>query len=416
MVSISRRRLLHSVGALSVATGLAGCGSSGRTDEQCGDEPPTKTSRNVESTASSETGALPSAGWPQIGYDASNARYTSDATGVEAPARLAWSQSFGRESATAPVVGNGVLYVVDKEGRLTGVDARTGNVRWRSSDTSATGPVALGDEIVFFGNEEGLHAVSAETREPRWTFVPPELDEETTPTGRPPNRVRTPNPTENVVYAALAFGDDRHVYAIDRETGDRRWRTPGQQIAAATDDAVFVYDEGDVVAVEADDGTTRWTAEIHDGNTVAVADGRVYGTTDVGTIAAFDAGSGEKQWTFEGEHELFAPPSASSDGVFVGSEPTEGYDGGNLYALDPESGGLRWCSYLGAERVGSPAVTDGMVFVPRSSELLQARTVDEGSLDWQFYEEYAGFDHIAVGGGTVFAGTTDGGLYAFDSA
>ena len=416
MASVSRRRLLHSVSALSVATGLAGCGSSGRTDDRCGDEPPNETNRNVESPASSEIGSLPSSGWPQVGYDASNARYRSDATGVADSARLAWSKSFGRESATAPVVGDGVVYVVDEEGRLTGVDARTGKVIWRSSDASATGPVAFGGRIVYFGDEDGLHAVAADTRESRWVFVPPEIENETTPTGRPPNRVRTPTLTENVAYAALAFGDDRHVYAIDRETGDRRWRVAGQQVAAATNDAVFVHDEGDVVAVEADNGTTRWTASIHDGETVAVADDRVYGATDIGTVAAFDAASGEEQWTFEGENELLAPPSVSPDGVFVGTEPTEGNDGGNLYALDPESGELRWCSYLGAERVGSPAVTDETVFVPRSSGLLQARTVEDGSLDWQFYEEYADFAHVAVVGGTVFAGTTNGGLYALDSA
>lgn len=414
MVPASRRRVLRSLGSLSVAVGFAGCTGTDSLDP-CDDDPPANENRNVESSEDDETPPLRDGAWPQPAYDGSNARYSPSATGVEAPARLVWSASVAAESTVVPVVEDGVAYAVDDADRLTALDARTGDVSWRFDEVATTRPVATDDGVIFVADADALRAVDAETREVNWTFEPSEPDPGgTTVPDRSSNPAVAPTVTETTAYVAL--GDGQAVYAVDRETGTERWRADGQQVAGASDDAVFVHADGDLVAADADDGATRWTAPFRGGTDVAVADGRVYGLLDAATVAALNADSGEKHWEFERTHELLEPPSVSPDGVFVATAPAEGADGGRLYALDRDSGEVRWCAHLGFEAVRSPAVTDGTVFVPRSNGLLQARATDDGRLRWQFHEEHADFESLAVVGSVVFAGTADGTLYAFAPA
>lgn len=413
---MKRRDALRSLACLCGATGLAGCANTGKTDDRCGDEPPTEENRNV-STVPTEA-ALSASGtrWNQPGYGPENTRHSPNASRVDAPAGLFWSRSVGSRTPVVPVVGDGRLYVSDDADRLVALDAATGETAWRSAEIRATGPVAIAGGVLFVGNEAGLHAVDSASRERRWTFVPPELEgQETTdgqPEGRPPGRVTTPLFTETTVYVGVEFVDEPHVYAIDRETGTKRWRQAGA-VAAGTTDTVFVIDGGSVRALDAADGTTRWTVPMYESETVAVADGLLYGSPDTGRVAAYDVTSGEKQWEFEGEEEAVSPPSVSPDGVFVGTGTTEGSDGGNLYAFEADTGELRWCSYLGTEQVGSPAVAGGLVFAPTTTGFVQARDVTDGTLRWQFHDEYANFAHVTVAGAALFAGTTDGEVYAF---
>lgn len=414
MPPASRRRVLRSLGSLSVAVGFAGCSGTGSTDG-CGNDSPPNETKNVESAGSDETPPLGDGAWPQPAYDEGNARYSPSATGVEAPARLVWSQSIAGESSVVPVVEDGVAYAVDDADRLTALDARTGSVAWRFDEAAVTRPVSTGDGVVFVAGADALRAVDAETREVRWTFEPPASDRDgATVLDRSANPGVAPTVTDATVYVAL--GDPPRVYAVDRETGTPRWDADGQQVAGASDDAVFVHADGELVAADPDDGATRWTASLRGGTDVAVAEGRVYGLLDAATVAAFDADSGEKRWEFERTHELLAPPSVSPDGVFVATSPAEGGDGGNLFALGRDAGDVRWCAHLGFERVRSPAVTDETVFVPRSYGLLQARAVEDGELRWQFFAEQADFESVAVVGRVAFAGTANGDLYAFAPA
>lgn len=405
MSPLSRRRLLSSIGSLPLAAGFAGCTT---TAEGCGEEPPLE-SRNVESEPGGELPPLGDASWPQPGYDETNARYNPAGTGPEAPARLVWSRSFDTQSTIIPVVEDGTVYVSDESNRLTAIDARTGSTAWRFDGVSTTGPVSAGDGVVFVDDGNSLHAIDTERQEIRWTFSPSE-DDGTAGSGRP---VEAPTVTDSTVYAAL--GVPTRVYAVDRDTGAERWQTNGDGVACADDDAIYVSRGASVTAIDADDGTTRWPASIDAGSTV-VANGQVFGVVDPATVAAFEAESGERRWEFERTHELLAPPSVSPKGVFVGTAPTEGGDGGNLYVLDHTSGDRLWCGHLGFEQVRSPSVTDEMVYVPRSNQLLQARSVEDGESRWQFNGEMADFGSVAVAGSAVFAGTRNGSLFALGPA
>lgn len=418
MTRPSRRRFLLGVGSTAGLAGFAGCGTTGRTDDRCADEPPEERNRNVEPTAAeTQIDTRSGAGWPQPGHDSAGTRFSPDGTGPETAVRFHWSQTFGDGAQIVPVAGEGSIYVTDETGRPVVVDAETGSVVSRFDGPRTDSALVVSDGVIYLGNESGVHALDAITGERRWTFAPSGLPGETMEEGSSPE-FRTPVLFGEVVYVAVEFGEESMVHALDRETGEERWRVEGSRVAAATSDAVFVYlfDAGDVIAIDAAGGSERWRRNVPGATSVSVSDGLLYTGSRVGEVVAHDVTTGERRWRFEGERELFATPSVAPETVYAATSPTEGIDGGNLYALDADSGTLRWCAYLGTESVGPPAVTSETVFVPRSEGLLQARSADDGALVWQFYERDADFRSAAVVGNALFVGTGFGRLYAFAEA
>ncbi|MFB6122916.1 MAG: PQQ-binding-like beta-propeller repeat protein [Haloferacaceae archaeon] len=431
----ARRTVLRSTAL--VAAGLAGCSSTGGTDDRCGTDPPPAETRGVLPADGNLPAIAADATWPQPGFDPANTRFNPDAVGPTERPRLYWSLELDappRRGAgpVVPVVADGVVFVVDGYHRPVAVDARTGEVAWRLDDLPTPNPVAVAGDRLYLGSAEGLHAVSVADRTVAWTFTPPELeggdattartrppprtaaeDETASPPPEPPATASTPVPAGDAIYV----GTGTNVYAVDRASGEERWRVAGDEVAAVTGDAVFVYDAGTVRAVSPGDGTVRWESPgVTDVPSVAVADGRLYGSPDLGVVAAFDAATGDERWRFEGEVESMATPTVTPDAVYAGSSPLEGRDGGNLYALDPATGDPLWCSFLGFASVAAPAATPDTVFVPQSDGLLQARERAERGVRWQFFERSAWFSAAAAVDGALFVGTEDGRCYAFGDA
>ncbi|MCU4925847.1 PQQ-binding-like beta-propeller repeat protein [Halobacteria archaeon AArc-dxtr1] len=131
----------------------------------------------------------------------------------------------------------------------------------------------------------------------------------------------------NAVYAGTEIG----IVAVDRHTGDRRWRFD-------TDAAVHApIRTGDVVAFVTRDGTVR----------------------------ALDARSGEPRWGVSVPGPVEAPPTADGDLLVVGHAA-------GVSALAVETGEERWTRRINAPVVGTPAVHDGRVFVGTRDEDVRA--------------------------------------------
>jgi outer membrane protein assembly factor BamB len=115
-------------------------------------------------------------------------------------------------------------------------------------------------------------------------------------------------------------------------------------------DTVYAQDmESDVYALELRTGRLRWQRRFHAGtpgpNGIAVADGRVLGSTDT-TAFALEAGSGRVLWQRRlvslTESFVDIAPVVSRGIVYTS---TVGYGPGSrgaLYALSAETGALRW--------------------------------------------------------------------------
>jgi outer membrane protein assembly factor BamB len=140
------------------------------------------------------------------------------------------------------------------------------------------------------------------------------------------------------------------------------------------------------------------------------------------------------KWTFKTDDPIIGSPAVVNGVVFFGSTD------GNLYAVDEETGQVKWkYRTLAARQVtSSPALANGLVYFTGFDGVLYAVTADAGTLKWMFASEqerrfeakrlhgYApkaqtipdSWDLYtsspAVFNGRVYFGSGDGNVYALD--
>ena len=208
--------------------------------------------------------------------------------------------------------------------------------------------------------------------------------------------------------------------------------------------AYFGSNDHYLYAVNLADGLQRW--KFKTGSRVtsspAVYNGAVYFASYDGNIYAVDAKSGEQRWKFASEGErrfmgrhlhgadpagesmpdpfdfYLSSPAIDADTVYVGSGD------GNVYALDAQSGTLRWKFRTGNVVHASPAIANGMVYIGSWDSYFYALDAKTGQERWRFK---TGEDHeianqvgiqssALIADGTVYFGCRDSNLYALDAA
>ena len=95
----------------------------------------------------------------------------------------------------------------------------------------------------------------------------------------------------------------------------------------------------------------------------------------------------------------------------------------NVYALDVETGALRWTFKTGNVVHASPAVSNGVVFIGSWDRNMYAIDAATGKQLWKFqtgndtviYNQIGIASSAAVAGGVVYFGCRDGCLYALDA-
>ena len=245
---------------------------------------------------------------------------------------------------------------------------------------------------------------------------------------------------------ALYFGgDDGNVYAVDSETGGQIWKTktrgPVPATPAVVNGTLYIgsYD-GNFYALNADTGALKWkfatggerrfeAKGLHGmqpkNQTIAdsfdiflsspvVVDGAVYFGSGDGNVYALDANSGELRWKFKTGDVVHASPAFADGVVFVGS--WDSY----FYAIDAKNGKEKWRFHGGEDalihnQVGfqsSPAVVDGVVYTGCRDAQLYALEAESGKEKWKIDNQLSWvITSPAVVGGKVYFATSDSALY-----
>jgi outer membrane protein assembly factor BamB len=150
--------------------------------------------------------------------------------------------------------------------------------------------------------------------------------------------------------------------------------------------------------------TVRW--EFKAGGKIwsspTIAAGVVYFGSHDGSLYAVDAESGRLRWSLRvGDTYVIASPAVVAGVVYVGA-------GGTLYALDATTGAERWHVETGSTLISSPAVVANVVYVvnllgiPSPTGVL-AFDAQTGTLLWQYEPDGAvNPAEVAVGAGSVF--------------
>ncbi|UPV76149.1 PQQ-binding-like beta-propeller repeat protein [Halorussus limi] len=332
----------------------------------------------------------------------------------------AWAQ-FGRTAAHT--------------GRNAGVSIDAPQVRWQATlPAGVTAPAVVG-ETVFVGggifdehNEEyaagGVYAFDRQTGDRRWKTRLPALGGGFA--GCPPT----------VHRGSIYVGDAgrHHFHALDARTGEKRWHldldgSVNEAVAAAGDRVCFVQQEA-VVAADLR-GEERWRYS-KDGHVFlaepAVADGTAYvgSVYDEGDrpeseddasslLAAIDVGTGDELWA-DRQGENFHSLAVDGDTLFA-------CDTRAVYAVEAATGTQQWRHAMEDFGLGELAVSDETVFVADGRKL-RALSWADGSERWQFEIEdgYLRTTPVVVDGAVVVTTehpqrpSTDATTYALDSA
>ncbi len=284
---------------------------------------------------------------------------------------------------STPAIGQGMVFVGSGDFHLYALDERSGRVLWRyRADAGVTGSPALSEGVVYVTDQAStVHAVDVETGELVWRV--PTGPDRPLPWGHESGDVWASSPTlvDDVLYVGSGDG---HLYALDRATGQTRWRfaTEGRvrSTPAVAEGRVYVGSgDGRVYALDASSGDLLWRADTEgvslfsgdfgfDRRTVqsspAVADGRVFVGARDGFLYALDAASGRRLWRVD--HQVSwvnGSPAVARGLVVVGSS-----DGRFVHAVDAVTGEERW--RVGTHDIvwGSPAMRPGPLHGRRRSD------------------------------------------------
>jgi outer membrane protein assembly factor BamB len=141
-------------------------------------------------------------------------------------------------------------------------------------------------------------------------------------------------------------------------------------------------------------------------SSAAVSNGVIYFTGRRGDIYAVDAQSGDIRWQAHlGDYILRSSPAISGNTVFV----TGGYA---LFALNATTGEELWKLPIQYAAQSSPTIAGSLVFVASQDGRLYAVDAASGAQEWSYNAEGIIFGAPAISGGIAYIGTDAGMLHA----
>ncbi|KLI63471.1 pyrrolo-quinoline quinone [Aurantiacibacter marinus] len=365
-------RFLLSALALTAALALTGCetlGIGGGDDEP--DTPTVGNRQPILSRIATEIVADPAlanvavvvppaqanASWPQAG---GNAAKVSGHVTLSATPTQAWTAAIAgttktRRLAAAPVVADGLLFVVDTSGTVHAFDAQTGALRWRHGivvagdleDATFGGGVSYNAGRVYATNGVGdVVALDAATGTEIWRVKP----------GGPLRGA--PTVAFNSVFVMT---QDNQIFSLATDDGEIVWQkaaASGQQgvfgVAAPSAGQGTVlagFSSGELVAYRYENGRELWSdalartsistqvGTLTDVDADPIIDqGRVYALGQGGRMAAYELLTGQRIWelTLAG----ISTPTISGEWVFTLT------DDARILAIQRNTGRIRWMTQL----------------------------------------------------------------------
>ncbi|HVN61266.1 MAG TPA: PQQ-binding-like beta-propeller repeat protein [Gaiellaceae bacterium] len=238
-----------------------------------------------------------------------------------------------------------------------------------------------------------------------------------------------------VAYRRLFFANNSGVmWAISAETGLRAWKhATGRCVAASPAIAgrlviqTFLNKhpcnasgsglDGEIVAYGVGGGNVVWQRRIGPSeSSPLVADGLVYFGDWNGKVWALDAQTGAVRWTHQVDGKVKGGLAIDGNTVYVGS-----YDH-HVYAFDARNGALRWRTgaQLGLGSQGTfystPAAAYGRVYIGATDGKVYSFGATSGALRWSHGTGGYVYGSPAVWRELVYVGSYNGTFYCFDAA
>ena len=257
--------------------------------------------------------------------------------------------------STAPVVSGGTVITIVHD-VLVAVSLATGKEIWRGPATRQSATVAAASGLVYvLGDDGNFYALEAATGRERWKK---EFRRAGSCHARPIVRDGTVYVSVMILVRAAdanrAAEGSEHLFALDANTGQERWRYPEAGSGSAclehpivTADSYFGVRSQELSAVNLATGRDRWKpVEVRqpvDGRVRGVPIGGLVDAGPVvvgmtpGALVAFDKGTGQTAWELAGQYRVGSPAMAVAGRVLYfqghpGATPTTAGDGTIVYS------------------------------------------------------------------------------------
>jgi outer membrane protein assembly factor BamB len=159
-------------------------------------------------------------------------------------------------------------------------------------------------------------------------------------------------------------------------------------------------------------GDQLWSAGFSDVvlSSPTVADGTAF-VQSGGELHAVDAQTGNLEWSTPtgGTSSVTSSPTVANGTVYVGSADN------SLYAVDADTGSVEWNVSTGDTITSSPTVADGTVYIGSWDNSMYAFDATNGSEQWSTATQDRVLASPSVVNNTVYVSSYDGGLYAMDA-
>ena len=308
----------------------------------------------------------------------------------------------GIESTTA--IAEGTVYVGALDGYLYAINLESGGLKWKyqASGEIKSSPTVYRN-VVHFGDGMGIfHAVDAQTGKRRWTF---QAEAEIISSA-------------NVAQDRLLFGSyDQFLYCLSAEDGSLVWKFETEGYVhgspAIADNAVVVSGcDGYLRIINIADGVEQQKIALGDyvGASPAILNNRVYAGTFGNQVLCAELENSEILWWYqhpERHFPFYASAAVTTDLVVIGGRDKM------VHALKPQTGQLLW-TYPAKSRVdSSPVIVGERVFFGTVGGELVALNLNSGEKIWDFVIGASIIASPSVAAGKLVIGADDGRIYCF---
>jgi outer membrane protein assembly factor BamB len=328
--------------------------------------------RGITALSAGELAELADVGrWPMRGYDNRNSRRSPDGSSPRTDLERTWSVS--ANDPAPPLVADGVVIVAERGG-LLGINATTGEMRWRKSvgpDQSFTSTATVVGETVIVGTPEGA-VLGIRVNDGRFLW---EVDTDA-------EFVPPITAVDGVVYGVDRGGD---VYKIDPETGD--YSVIGSvngrvSTMPAVSNGTVVVAHGGLSAISAE-GRQLWTKNPARFPVLSpsIFDDLVVAAVNDGTVRAYNINTGTPEWTarlYDTTAGIAMLETAvGSEAVFtIAAEGQETKPA--VFGIDSASGEILWRTELSNSPRTKPVLADGLLWVVTDGGGLLGLDTDTG--------------------------------------
>jgi outer membrane protein assembly factor BamB len=233
---------------------------------------------------------------------------------------------------------------------------------------------------------------------------------------------------EETVY----FSYGPQAYAVSLKNGSQKWQYPSEPINGVDFYAAPVLTpdgeqlilgsyKNEIHSVNPNNGVKNWSYSVPENSRGSIrfidspltTEESIYAPASNNTLYALDL-NGNLQWEYQTEDPLWASPiwSENCQCLYLVSMDHR------LYALDPESGNLRWKTEdLGGPIVSPPTISDsGLIIVSTFNNEVIALDESSQEIEWRFATSNWAWASPQVDGEQVYVSDISGNFYALELA